>query len=94
MVPFGGAPSDFGGTPRGPRDFAQDPLRHVGLGAAGRMHTVASGDSLYTIAKRYYGNGAKSKTDIIYAANRDKMNSPDALRIGLALTIPAADPLQ
>lgn len=55
---------------------------------SGRTHVVASGESLYTIAKKYYGSGEKAKTDMIYTANQDRMRSPDMLKVGMSLSIP------
>lgn len=55
---------------------------------SGRTHVVASGESLYTIAKKYYGSGEKAKTDMIFTANRSKMASPDMLKVGMSLEIP------
>ncbi len=57
---------------------------------SGRTHVVASGESLYTIAKKYYGSGEKAKTDMIYTANQDRMRSPDMLKVGMSLSIPEA----
>jgi tetratricopeptide (TPR) repeat protein len=51
-----------------------------------RRHTVAKGDTLYNLAVRYYGD--KSKWRDIYAANRDVMPDPNALRLGAELKIP------
>ncbi len=58
------------------------------VSGSGRMHVVESGESLYTIAKKYYGSGEKTKTDMIYAANRERMRSPDMLKVGMSLEIP------
>ena len=50
-------------------------------------HTVANGDSLWNIAKRYYGDG--SKYTAIYEANKDKIQSPSLIYDGQILIIPA-----
>jgi nucleoid-associated protein YgaU len=50
------------------------------------MHTVAKGDSLYSIARSYYGNQSKWKT--IYEANRDRISDPNRIRVGEQLIIP------
>lgn len=55
---------------------------------SGRTHVVESGESLYTIARKYYGSGEKAKTDVIFTANRSKMSSPDMLKVGMSLEIP------
>jgi LysM repeat protein len=52
-------------------------------------YVVKSGDSLWMIAKKYYGNGAKA--NIIYNANKDKIKNPGLLTIGWKLKIPTED---
>ena len=52
----------------------------------GRKHTVSKGDTLFSLAQRYYGN--KSRWKDIYAANRDVMKSQNDLKIGMELKIP------
>lgn len=51
-----------------------------------KKYTVKSGDSLWTIAKKYYGDGSKYKK--IYNANKDKVNNPNLIYPGQVLTIP------
>ena len=51
-----------------------------------RTHVVTFGDSLYSIAKRYYGNAGRW-TEIL-AANRDIITNPNALTLGTKLRIP------
>lgn len=48
--------------------------------------TVQSGDSLSIIAQRVYGD--PGKWTLIYDANRDVLESPDLLLVGMELTIP------
>lgn len=55
---------------------------------ANQTYTVVSGDCLWNIAKRFYGNG--SKYTVIYNANRDKIKNPNLIYPGQVLTIPAA----
>ncbi|MCD6404764.1 MAG: LysM peptidoglycan-binding domain-containing protein [Planctomycetes bacterium] len=54
--------------------------------AGGRIHRVAQGDTLYSIAKQYYGDGNKWKK--IYEANKDQLPNANALKVGQELTIP------
>jgi tetratricopeptide (TPR) repeat protein len=54
--------------------------------AAGRRHVVAPGETLYKIAQRYYGSGAKWPQ--ILEANRDVLKNENAVRAGMELRIP------
>ena len=54
--------------------------------SAGRRHTVVKGDTLFSLAQKYYGN--RSRWRDIYAANRDVMPNENALRLGMELRIP------
>ncbi|PTY06280.1 peptidoglycan-binding protein [Opitutaceae bacterium EW11] len=54
---------------------------------AARRHVIAKGDTLYSLAQRYYGN--RSRWRDIFEANRDVLRSKDdPLRIGQELKIP------
>ena len=54
-------------------------------------HTIRTGESLSTLASRYYGDSTLWRT--IFRANRDRIgNNPDALRVGMSLTIPPKPP--
>ena len=50
------------------------------------IHRVQKGDTLSELAQRYLGSSARFGE--IYKANRDKLRSPNDLRLGLALRIP------
>ncbi|HIF41158.1 MAG TPA: LysM peptidoglycan-binding domain-containing protein [Planctomycetes bacterium] len=52
------------------------------------MHEVASGESLWKIAERIYGEGKGYRCDDIYEANRDVLGSPDDLQQGMMLRVP------
>jgi len=54
--------------------------------AAGRRHTVAKGDTLFSLAQKFYSNRAKWRD--IYAANRDVLPNEAALKPGMQLKIP------
>lgn len=49
-------------------------------------HTVAPGDTLSFISKKYYGTSARWRE--IYEANRVTMSSPSALKPGMVLKLP------
>jgi len=51
-----------------------------------QTYTVAAGDSLSKIAKHFYGNASEYMQ--IYEANRDKLNDPNAIKVGQQLVIP------
>jgi LysM repeat protein len=62
----------------------------VSATAAGQSYTVQSGDTLSSIAERFYGSA--SQTDVIFQANRDQMSSPGSLSVGMVLRIPPRPP--
>lgn len=51
-----------------------------------RYYTVKSGDCLWNIAKKYYGDG--SKYIKIYNANKKIIKNPDLIYVGQKLEIP------
>lgn len=51
-----------------------------------QMHTVASGDSLSKIAKKYYGDA--NKYQVIFEANKPMLKDPDKIYPGQVLRIP------
>lgn len=51
-----------------------------------KTHTVKKGDTLWAIAKYYYGDG--SKYPKIFNANKDKLSNPNLIKVGQVLTIP------
>jgi nucleoid-associated protein YgaU len=54
---------------------------------AGESYTVGEGDTLASIAERFYGDPALWRR--IYDANRQAIgDNPDSLRLGTVLTIP------
>ncbi len=50
------------------------------------QYSVSQGDTLGKIAQRLYGN--HEKWNVIFAANQDKINTPDQLAPGISLYIP------
>lgn len=51
-----------------------------------KTHTVKPGDTLWAIAAKYLGSGAKYT--VIYNANKDKIKNPNVIYPGQVLTIP------
>ncbi|EMJ5875278.1 LysM peptidoglycan-binding domain-containing protein [Clostridioides difficile] len=51
-----------------------------------KTHKVAEGDTLFKIAKKYYGNG--DLWEKIYKANEDKIKDPSVIKNGWILIIP------
>ncbi len=51
-------------------------------------HEVVSGDTLSRIARQHYGSDDKAIVDAIFAANRDRMDSPDEVKLGWTLALP------
>lgn len=62
----------------------QAPSQNTSNGA--QVHTVQSGDTLSTISQRYYGTPSRYMD--IYQANRDRLKTANALKIGQELRIP------
>ena len=54
--------------------------------SAGRRHTVQEGETLFTLAQHYYGDGERFVD--LYRANRGVVKTPDALEPGTVLEIP------
>jgi nucleoid-associated protein YgaU len=72
-----------GGTPAAPEQPSQ-PTQPAQ--PAERFYTVQSGDTLGSIAKKFYGDGRKWPT--IAAANKEVLPDPNRLQVGMKLRIP------
>ncbi|BAN23055.1 peptidoglycan-binding protein LysM [Caballeronia insecticola] len=70
-------------------DKVDDQLTVPNAGPESQYYTVVSGDNLWKIAEKYYGNG--SKNDVIFEANKPMLKSPDKIYPGQVLRIPAAN---
>ena len=57
--------------------------------SASTTYTVQKGDTLWNIAKKYYGDGKQWRT--ILSANSSKVKNPKSLRVGTVLVIPGAN---
>jgi nucleoid-associated protein YgaU len=62
------------------------PEEAIAAAPAVRRHTVREGDTLFSLARRYYGDGDRFAD--LYRANRGVLASPDALQPGTELVIP------
>jgi len=51
------------------------------------IYIVQEGDSLWSIAKRIYGDSERSET--LYQANREIMTTPNSLQVGMKLQVPS-----
>ena len=49
-------------------------------------YTVQKGDTLQKISKKFYGSYGKWAR--IYDANKEKMKSPESLKVGMKLCVP------
>lgn len=56
--------------------------------AQGQSHTVVAGETLSSIATKYYKSSASWK--LIFDANRDKLDKPERVKVGMVLHIPQA----
>ncbi len=52
-------------------------------------YKVVQGDTLWSIAKRYYGQG--DKWDVIFSANKDVIKNPDVIMENSIIEIPLSD---
>jgi len=55
--------------------------------SAARTYTVQKGDSLWKIAKQFYGKG--SDWTRIHEANKDQITNPDLIQPGMELKLPS-----
>ncbi len=64
----------------------QKNIRESNNAPSTKTYTVVRGDSLWKIAKKYYGNG--SQYSKIYNANKNKIKNPNLIYPGQVLEIP------
>ena len=56
------------------------------LSPAGQTHVVGKGDTLYSLARQYYGDQGRWRD--IWDANRTRLPNPDTIYVGMKLIIP------
>ena len=74
------------GDLRKPRDAASLPAVDPSDQSAARTHRVVSGDTLFSLAKKYYGDTNQYRR--IYYANRNRISNPRNIPVGMKLIIP------
>ncbi|MDK1031337.1 MAG: LysM peptidoglycan-binding domain-containing protein [Planctomycetia bacterium] len=74
-----------------PADKTEEPpvVQDVVAKPAPRTHTMKAGETLYSLAKQYYGDG--KKWTIIHRSNKDKITDVADISIGTVLVIPRLD---
>ncbi len=72
-----------------PQDDGGDFVSHDPISPTDIRHTIADGDTLSMLAKRYLGRGDRYLE--IFEYNRQTLSSPDLLPIGVVLKIPPRD---
>ncbi len=97
VTPLGdsGAPAPLSPTKYAPTEGVKlgvtpSPLdsmkKEVAAASTDKMHKVESGESLYAIAKHYYGNGKYWKQLLEY--NKGSLKSENALKLGMKIKVP------
>lgn len=86
VIPVQDAPIQHAPPQRPPQQQTQTAPVPPANNTAYRRHIVVKGDTLFSLAQRYYGN--RSRWRDIYAANRHVLPNESALTIGMELRIP------
>lgn len=83
------APTASSSRPTAPTRPGAAPTATNAPASSGRAHTVSQRQSLWAIARLYYGNSpTAAQVQGIYLANRDVMKNEGDLRPGMVLRIP------
>jgi tetratricopeptide (TPR) repeat protein len=86
------SPANPAGTPSvvqaapGPQPVRALPTKPTAPAVGSRRHVVVKGDTLFSLAQKYYGN--RSRWRDIYTANREQLPSENSLRLGMEIKIP------
>ncbi|MFG0275554.1 MAG: LysM peptidoglycan-binding domain-containing protein [Phycisphaerales bacterium] len=75
---------------REPARQFESPSRRTNYPAP-RLHTVQADETLWSIAQRYFGDGALHAR--LAAYNKSRLPDPSALRVGLTILVPTKDEL-
>ena len=74
------------GTTSGKQIVTVEKERNASTAPSAKTYTVKRGDTLWSIAVKYYGAGAQYTK--IYKANTDKISNPNIIHAGQVLDIP------
>jgi nucleoid-associated protein YgaU len=87
-IPPGSAPqAPPPGTSRAARFRpVSEPEQAIAAAPAVRHHRVREGETLFSLARRYYGDGDRFAE--LYRVNRGVLKTPDSLQPGMELVIP------
>jgi LysM repeat protein len=66
----------------------QNDIKPAAAAPESKFYTVKSGDTLWAISEREYGEGKGDKYDVIFQANRPMLTHPDKIYPGQVLRIP------
>lgn len=83
-----GTSMKMGALPKAPVPGVPSAPPKIGLSSLPQSHEVTEGETLMSLALRYYGDAGHVST--LYRANQDKILSPDRVPIGTILRIPEA----
>ena len=81
--------ADFSGVSSSVDTTAQVVSQSSPAPAAAQTHTVAKGETLSAIAKKYLGKATDWPK--IFEANRDVLKDPDKIQVGQVLKIPGTN---
>jgi tetratricopeptide (TPR) repeat protein len=84
--PAAATPSPVEATPAPAQPIRAQPTKPGAASTTVRRHVVVKGDTLFSLAQKYYGN--RSRWRDIYAANRDVLPSENSLQLGMEIKIP------
>jgi nucleoid-associated protein YgaU len=81
-----GASVKMGAIPKAPVPGVPSAPHKAGYGGLPQSHTVEEGETLMSLAVRYYGDAGHVST--LYRANQDRILSIDRVPVGTVLRLP------